>query len=135
MKTKNLWLIWGIYYIVCLGLAFIPQPQDFLYGLLMCIGLGFFIPGGMLLYRAVKTHEKKTLRQIRAISLFSMVAAVVLFILTVLASVAPQILGDFLQFLMILCCAPMICGQVWVLILFGWACFWLICLQQLKKDN
>ena len=135
MTTKKLWLIWGIYYIVCAALGFIPQPQGFLFGLLLCIGLGFFIPGGMLLYRAVKHGERKSLRWLRDISLFSLVATVVLFILTVLAAAAPAILGDFLHFLMVICCAPMICAQVWLPVLFGWACMLMICLQHMKKTG
>ena len=135
MTTKKLWLIWGIYYIVCAAFGFIPGPSGAWYGLLFCIGLGFFIPGGMLLYRAVKQSDQKALRWLRGISLFSLIATVTLFILTVLAAAAPAILGDFLHFLMVICCAPMVCAQVWLPVLFGWACMLMICLQHRKKTG
>ena len=135
MTTKKLWLIWGIYYIVCAAFGFIPGPSGALYGLLLCIGLGFFIPGGMLLYRAAKADDQQSLRWLRNLSLFSLIATVALFILTVLAAAAPAILGDFLQFLLVVCCAPMVCAQVWLPVLFGWACMLMICLQYMKKTG
>ena len=86
----------------------------------------------MLLYRAVKQSDQKALRWLRGISLFSLIATVTLFILTVLAAAAPAALGDFLHFLMVICCAPMVCAQVWLLSLFLWACLLVVSLKHWK---
>ena len=51
MKKSTLLLIWGILYIICAGLGFIPEPQGMVRAMLFLVSLLFFLPPAVLLYR------------------------------------------------------------------------------------
>ena len=133
MTNKTLFIVWGGYCILCLALSAIPAPQGALYGLLMLIGLGFFVPGGVLLYRAGKAGNKKILTFIRNLSFFSLVLTVVALLLNFASPVMPSWAGDLLYVLLVVVSVPMICTRVWILSLLMWAVFLMTARHFLKK--
>ena len=133
MKTKSLWLAWCVMYVLCTLLAFLPSPTGFLRLLLLLLALAFFVPGGMLVFYGLKENNRKTLRQLRMVSILSLgltLAALVGNFLTVLASDA---VGTALYVLLVLVSTPMVCSSLWILSLFLWAC--LLMATFLKKEK
>ena len=92
MKTKNLWLIWLYLFGFCCVLGFIPQPPEFVKALLVMLGVGFFIPGALLL----KTGTKKSVRTVRLISILSLVLTLVCVILNFTSVLMARIWGTVL---------------------------------------
>ena len=114
MSNKQLYLAWGVLFIVTAGLGFIPEAEGIGAGLLIILSLLFFVPGFWLLYRG----EKKT---VRILSLISLGATVLCLVLNVWSVGMTAEMGVFLYALLGLVSAPMFCARIWVLSLFGWA--------------
>jgi hypothetical protein len=117
METKNLWLIWLYMFGFCCVLGFIPQPPEFVKALLVMLGVGFFIPGALLL----KTGTKKSVRTVRLISILSLVLTLVCVILNFTSVLMAPVWGTVLYIIMGIVSTPMLCCQIWVIGLFGWA--------------
>ena len=135
MKNKYLFFIWILYYFLCVLLACIPNPKGALAGLLVLIGLGFFIPGGILLARYCKTENRKGLLFFRNFSLISLGLTVVMILGNFMAPALSETFGDVLYAVLILVSVPMVCCRVWVLSLFGWACYFTVSRHYLKKNG
>lgn len=118
MKMKNLWLTWLYLFCFCCILGFIPEPPEFVKALLVMLGTCFFIPGALLLIKG----GKKTVRSIRLISILSLVLTLVSIILNFSTVLMDSIWGTVCQILLGIVSTPMLCCQVWVISLFGWAC-------------
>ena len=132
-KNQKLWLAWGFFYLASTFWGFIPNPPGVVYALFLLTGLGFFVPPGMLIYRAIQRSDRKILKQIALISLLSLILTVVLIVLNFLSVRASLAWGNVLYWLLIIVSAPMVCTQIWVISLFGWACLLMTCLMYLKK--
>ena len=118
MKPKHLWLAWLYLFVLCAALGFIPEPYGLVKALLVIAAICFFIPGGLLLANG----GRKTAKKIMLISGLSLVLTMVLIILNFASALMPEFWGSFFYILMGILTAPMLCGQFWVLSLFGWAC-------------
>ena len=114
MSNNKLYLAWGILYILTAGLGFIPEAEGFPAVLLILLSLVFFVPGFLLLYR----DEKKT---VRILSLISLGATVLCLVLNVWSVGMTADMGEFLHILLGLVSAPMFCGRIWLIGLFGWS--------------
>lgn len=132
-KTAKLWFAWGLYYLLCAILGFISNPQGVIYGLLFLISLGFFVPGGMLVFHAFGAGDQKTLRIVRLISLLSLGFTVVLILLNFMTAQYSSAVGTALYWLLIIVSTPMVCSQVWIVSLFGWAFLLMASITYLKK--
>ena len=135
MDNKKLFLVWLLYYILCVLLACIPNPQGALFGFLVLAGLGFFVPGGILLARFCKTGNRKGLVFFRNASLISLGLTVMLILGNFLTPALSERFGDVLYAVLILVSVPMVCCRVWVLSLFGWACYFTVSRYYLKKTD
>lgn len=135
MNQKNWYLLWGALYILCAGLGFIPHPEGFLYYFLMGIGIAFFVPGGVLLYRALKAGDKKELRRLRTLSIASLTSTLIMMLLNILSVGAGDLAGNMVYALLILVSSPMVCSQLWMLSLFLWACLLVASHQGLKAKK
>lgn len=133
MNNKTLYTVWGILFILCALLGFIPQPEGLLKAFLVLLSIVFFVPGSILLYRAVKTGDNQCISLIRMLSLISLGATLVLLVLNFLSASAPEAAGDFLYGLLVVISAPMICSQYWIISLFLWACLLMTCQSLIKK--
>ena len=122
MSKKILYYIWGGLFILCGFLGFIPQPEGFLYVLLLITGILFFVPGGLLLYNAYCNKDIATMAVIRNVSLISLSATLIFLVLNFLSANATKAAGDLLYGFLVIFSSPMVCSQNWLISLFLWAC-------------
>ena len=132
-KIKKLWIIWAVAYVLCTVCAFVPVAQGALTGLFLLLSLGFFVPPAFLIVEAVQKKSPKILKTIRNLSLISLGLTLVTILLNFVSIQASDSWGLVLYWLLILVSTPMVCSQVWVVGLFGWACLLMVCLKYLKK--
>lgn len=132
-RKKSLFLAWGILFIVSAALGFIPQPQGLVKALLFLLGIGFFVPGALLLYYAAKEKDIAVIRCVRSISLISLGATFLLLLANFCSVFLPEAAGDYLYVLLSIVSAPMACCQFWALSLFLWACLLMTALTLLRK--
>lgn len=118
---KKLWLSWYSLLLICALLGFLPEPVGFLRFFCIVTALGSFIPGGLLLKFAAQRQDKKTLRQVRSLSILSLSVTVVLYGLNVASVLMGEAWGYVFHVLLTLGSTPMLCAQIWVLSLLGWA--------------
>lgn len=122
MSKKMLFLCWGVMYAICCALAFLPAGSGWVRGLLLVLSLLFFLPPMLMLYQANSLGDKKTIRQLRTLSLISLIATLALIVMNFLSVGLTATEGTVLYVLLIFVSAPMICSGVWVVSLFLWAC-------------
>ena len=133
MKKSSLMAVWGIFYIICAGLGFIPEPEGAVRIFLRGISVLFFVPPAILLADARRSGDQKTLRLIRNLSAASLLVTLLLLIANFLAALGGSWLGQLLHVLLVLCSAPMLCSSYWVLSLFLWAVLLMASIQK-RKD-
>ncbi len=122
MKKSSLYAVWGILYIICCGLGFIPDAQGGVRVLLLVISLLFFVPPAILLYDAIREDDRKTLRQIRLLSVISLGLTLLLMIGNILIALGgSEAIGTLLHLLLVIVSVPMISSHYWALSLFLWA--------------
>lgn len=121
-RKGKLALSWAGMYAICTIFGFINTQNGFLQAIFAIISIGFFVPGGILLYEAVGAKDIKTVRIIRYLSMTSLVLTVLTLIANVLLLAAPEAVGDRMHGLLIVVSTPMISSQAWAISLFLWAC-------------
>ncbi len=117
MNQKVLFVLWGVLYVLCAALGFLPQPEGAMRVLLIILAVAVFVPP-LLLNR---TGDIRTLRLVRNLAAIWLVLAVGLLIANFLTIAASTLVGNVLYCLLVIISSPMVCGQYWVLGLFGWA--------------
>ena len=135
MRNRTLVLLWAVAYCVCAGLSFFPNPQRNQYGALVLLSLLFFLPGGILLRRAIRSGNRKICRRIRLLSACSLGLTVFMIIGNFLTYSASEKAGVVMHVLLVLVSVPMVCGQIWMVSLFLWACLLLASHQYLRKNR
>jgi len=120
MNKNSLFSIWAGLFVICAVLGFIPNPQGAVRILLILFAIAFFIPPIGLLRTGGK-KERLLVRNLAALSLGLTTFLIILNFLSVAFSTA---VGNALYTLLVIISTPMVCGQYWVLGLFGWA--WLL---------
>lgn len=134
MKNKSLLAIWGIFYIICAGLGFIPEPEGTVRIFLTVISILFFVPPAILLFDAFSAGDEKTIRLIRLLSALSLALTLVLLTANFLAALGASWLGTLLHILLVIGSAPMLCSNYWVLSLFLWAVLLVASCQKRKEQ-
>ena len=134
-KTKKIWLFWGLFYLICTVCGFVSSPSGVAYGLFVLLSLGFFVPPGMLIYQAVTQKDRKLLKTVRLLSIVSISVTLVMILLNFLTFEASESWGLVLYWLLILVSAPMVCGQAWIIGLFGWACLLMTSIHFLRASR
>ena len=134
MKNKSLLAIWGIFYIICAGLGFIPEPEGAVRIFLTAISVLFFVPPAILLFDAFYAGDEKTIRLIRLLSALSLALTLVLLTANFLAALGASWLGTLLHILLVIGSAPMLCSNYWVLSLFLWAVLLVASCQKRKEQ-
>jgi hypothetical protein len=129
MKTKNLWLTWLYLFAFCCIIGFVPEPPGLIKGLFLLAAVAFFIPGVMLLHQ----EGKRTAKRIVLISAASLVCTTVTVILNFASVLLEDVWGIVLHILMGIVSTPMLCSQIWVISLFGWACLLMLGIFKLLK--
>ena len=121
MKKSTLLLIWGILYIICAGLGFIPEPQGMVRAVLFLVSLLFFLPLAVLLYRGKTQGDRDAVRLVLWLSAASLGLTLIGLCGNILAALGGDALGNIMHILLGLVSAPMFCSNFWVLPLFLWA--------------
>ena len=133
MKKSSLMAVWGIFYIICVGLGFIPEPEGAVRIFLTVISVLFFVPPAILQYDAFSGRDRKTILLIRRLSALSLGVTLVLLIANFLAALTSEWLGTVLHVLLAICSAPMFCSNYWILSLFLWAVLLVSSMQKWKE--
>lgn len=121
--TKSTWFaLWGVLFILCAGLGFIPTSSGVLRFFMILLSVCFFVPPGVLLYQADREGDRQTAVLIRNLSAASLGLTVVILTANFLSLMAPEAVGNVLYAMLVIVSSPMVCGQYWVLSLFLWAC-------------
>ena len=128
MNKKTLFVLWGVFFLLCAGLGFIPEPQGAGKMLMTALSVLFFLPPAWLLWQA----DRETAQLIRNLSLLSLGVTVVTLILNFVLAVSSEFLGNVLHYILVIVSAPMICSGYWVLSLFLWACLLMVSLKKSK---
>lgn len=129
MNKKYLFVLWGVLFLLCAGLGFIPEPTGALRWMMTAVSILFFVPPAVLLYRA----DRETALLVRNLSALSLAVTMVTLILNFVLAVSSETLGNFLHYVLVIVSAPMICSGYWVLSLFLWACLLMVSLKQLRR--
>ena len=133
MDITSFYTVWAGLFILCAGLGFIPEPTGLLKVLLVLLSLGFFAVPGWFLTWLDKRKNKMHITIVRNLAIASLTLTLVLNLINIAAFMAPEAVGNLLHVLLIIVSAPMVCGQYWVLSLFGWACILFWARKLLKK--
>lgn len=128
MKKTILFPLWGVLFILCAGLGFIPEPAGITAVFLTLASIAFFIPPALLLI----SGDRNTAALIRNLSLMSLGATLVTLILNFVFAFRSESLGNMLHGLLVVVSSPMICSGYWVLSLFLWSCLLMISLKKAK---
>ena len=133
MKNRTLWILWLGLYVACTLLSIVANPQGIVFAALLLLGMAFFVPPVILVLRAFREKNRKTLRLIRNLSLASLILTVALILMNFLTVQASATAGTILFVLLILVSCPMVCTQIWLIILFGWAFLLMASITYLKQ--
>lgn len=133
MNKKLLFPLWGCLFILCAGLGFIPEPEGAVRIVLTALSIAFFVPPTLLLYGAMLSEDRHTMKLVRNFSIASLGITLVLLILNFLSALSAQWLGLVLYYVLTIVSSPMICSGYWVLSLFLWACLLMASLKLLRQ--
>ena len=130
MKKKSVvYVVWAVWYLICLCLCLGRTPIGWEKAPFVLVGLLFYVPPFYLLFLAKKDKEKKTVAILRIISAASLGAFVVLYALNIMSASWSVLAGRILYYLLIVFCAPIVCGQFFPLGLYLWACILMVTLK------
>ena len=132
MKKKGLFVLWGVLFVSCAGLGFVPQPAGALKWLLGLLGLLFFAPPVLLLARAKESGDRAVAALVRNLAIASLVLTLLALVGNVLSLLGGVKLGNVLNAVLAIVSTPMFCSQIWVLSIFCWA-FLMIAANKLMK--
>lgn len=135
MKEKILYAVWACFYILCVGLGFIPDPEGLGKVLLVMISVLFFVPGFLLLQDAMETRSPKQLLRLRLVCAASLTLTFVLLVVSFLTARSGAAMGSLVHELLALVSAPMLCSQYWALSLFLWACLFMSTIVKRPKNR
>ena len=135
MDQKSLFALWGILFIVCAGLGFIPEPEGALRFFLLLMALSFFVPPALMLYQAKREHDIHTRQLVRNLSALSLGLTAALLVANFLGAAASETLGTVLHYMLVIVSSPMFCSGYWALSLFLWACLLMASLGKEEKTR
>lgn len=133
MNQIILYALWGVLFALCAGLGFVPAPEGALRVLMVLLALLFFVPAYLLLYRASRTHDRRTLALLRNLAAASLLVTVITLIANFFSVLASETTGTILHSVLVIVSSPMICGQYWAVSLFLWAFLMIAAMNRLKK--
>ncbi len=122
MKKRSLYTYWGICFILCAGLGFIPNPAGLVKAVMVLLSLLFFLPGALVLYGGIRREDRAAVSRIRTLSAVSLLATLLTLVANLLVTRAPTLVGDLFYALLVIVSTPMVCGQYWIVSLFLWSC-------------
>lgn len=134
MKKKTVvYVVWAVWYLICLFLSLGKPPVGWAKAPFVLVGLLFFVPPFYLLY--ISKKGAKTIKLVRTISTVSIATFVVLYALNLMSVNWSVTAGRVLYYLMVVFCAPIMCGQFFAVSLYLWGCLLWACILMLRKLN
>ena len=133
MKKSMLYTLWAGLFIICAGLGFIPNPTGAGRVLMTLLSVAFFAPPAVLLYRANREKDIRTLELLRNFSALSLLLTMILLIVNLLSAFRSEWLGNVVHGILIMVSSPMVCSGYWALSLFLWACLLIASRKQTKR--
>ncbi len=133
MEKRTIWIVWYVWFLVCALFGFLPDPQGFWRVVLTVLGVGFFLPGGLLLKWAHDHEDLRTVKQVLWISVGSLSLTTVMLVFNYLSALWSELAGNILYGLLVVVSTPMICTGWWIVSLFGWACLLSTAVSMQKK--
>ncbi len=134
MKKSVLYGLWAVLYCLCVGFGFVENATGFGKFLLVVLGIVFFLPPFLLVYRARLEKDRKTLAVLRLLSICVLVLALILLVLNLLSVNFSSGVGLTLHVLLVMFTAPMVCIRYWALGLFLWASLLMVTGKKLRPD-
>ncbi len=132
MNKKLLTALWVGLFILCAACGFIPEGSVPRW-LLTAVSLLFFLPPALLLTKADREKDRRTLALIRNLAALSLLLTLILLVLNFLSVLHSELLGDVLYSMLIIVSSPMVCSGYWAVSLFLWACLMTAAIRFLKK--
>lgn len=127
MSNKLLFALWGLFFIICAVLGFMPEPSYPLAAVL------FFLPPAAILFRAGKRGDRACVKLVSCLAALSLGLTSLLLVGNVLSVAASEAVGTILYRLLIIVSAPMVCSGYWALSLFFWASLLIAGLRLLRR--
>jgi len=128
-KKTVVYVVWAVWYLICLFLCLGRTPIGWEKAPFVLVGLLFYVPPFYLLWLSKKEETKKTVVTLRIISAASLALFVVLYALNIMSANWSVLAGRILYYLLIVFCAPILCGQFFVFGLYLWACILMVTLK------
>ena len=125
MKKSHLFALWGVLFVLCAALGFLPESS----GWMTAVSVLFFLPPALLLYKG----DRNTVLLVRNLSALSLGVTLLTLSLNFVLAVSTEALGNVLHMILVIVSAPMLCSGYWVLSLFLWACLLMGSLKLLKQ--
>jgi len=125
MKKSHLFALWGVLFVLCAALGFLPESN----GWMTAVSVLFFLPPALLLYKG----DRNTVLLVRNLSALSLGVTLLTLSLNFVLAVSTEALGNILHTILVIVSAPMLCSGYWVLSLFLWACLLMGSLKLLKQ--
>ncbi|MBQ2928571.1 MAG: hypothetical protein IJD98_08390 [Oscillospiraceae bacterium] len=125
MKKSHLFALWGVLFVLCAALGFLPESN----GWMTAVSVLFFLPPALLLYKG----DRNTVLLVRNLSALSLGVTLLTLSLNFVLAVSTETLGNILHTILVIVSAPMLCSGYWVLSLFLWACLLMGSLKLLKQ--
>lgn len=125
MKKSHLFALWGVLFVLCAALGFLPESN----GWMTAVSVLFFLPPALLLYKG----DRNTVLLVRNLSALSLGVTLLTLSLNFVLAVSTETLGNILHTILVIVSAPMMCSGYWVLSLFLWACLLMGSLKLLKQ--
>lgn len=125
MKKSHLFALWGVLFVLCAALGFLPESS----GWMTAVSVLFFLPPALLLYKG----DRNTVLLVRNLSALSLGVTLLTLSLNFVLAVSTETLGNILHTILVIVSAPMMCSGYWVLSLFLWACLLMGSLKLLKQ--
>jgi len=132
MTKKTLFVLWGVLFGLCAGLGFVPA-DGVVRGIFALVSFAFFVPPGLLVYRAFRETDRDVLQLVRNLSLASLILTALVLVLNLLSAMGSELVGDLLYGILVVVSTPMVCSGYWALSLFLWACLLMTTLKLLQK--
>lgn len=98
MKEHKLYFLWALLYALTAGLGFLPNPPEWAKALLILLTIGFFVPGGLLLWNGRK--DAHTVHTVLGLSMASLSTSLIFLVANLASTRAGNVVGVALHVLL-----------------------------------
>ena len=129
-KHTILYIVWAVLYCACVGFSFVDPDNAGEKAFLVLLSVGFFVPPYILVFRAKKQENRKTVKILRWICIGVLALSLVLLTLNILSVKFSSQTGLLLYVMLAMFAPPLACARQWALSLFLWACLMMLTRQK-----